>query len=185
MQLLRRICVLILGLAMPLAITSVLRADAVTDWNAIAIQTIAGSPSHPGVTAFLDSAMVQAAVYDAVEAINGRFRPYHVHIPGATGSPAAAVAKATHDVLVSRFPSLTGSLDMTYHNYLATHGLAESDPGVRHAVYREVEEMIAREALLLPLFHDQLYRFGRPELEGLEISFSPPYVDYASLSLKR
>jgi len=115
---------------MPLAMSSVVRADAVTDWNAIAIQTIAGVPSHPGATPLLDSAMVQVAVYDAVEAINGRFRPYHVHIPGASGSPAAAVAKATHDVLISRFPSLTGSLDTIYHNYLAAHGLAESDPGV-------------------------------------------------------
>jgi hypothetical protein len=127
MRLLKRFCVLLLGLAMA---SSIVRADAVTDWNAIAIQTIAGSPSHPGATATLDSAMVQVAVYDAVEAINGRFRPYHVHIPGATGSPAAAVAKAAHDVLVSRFPSLTASLDMTYHEYLAAHGLPESDPGV-------------------------------------------------------
>jgi hypothetical protein len=117
---------------MALAMSSVVRADAVTDWNAIAIQTIAAQPSHPGATSFLDSAIVQAAVYDAVEAITGRFRPYHVHIPGATGSTAAAVAKATHDVLVSRFPSASviASLDTTYHNYLATHGLSESDPGV-------------------------------------------------------
>jgi hypothetical protein len=112
--------------------SSVVRADAVTDWNAIAIQTIAAQPSHPGATSFLDSAIVQAAVYDAVEAITGRFRPYHVHIPGATGSTAAAVAKATHDVLVSRFPSASviASLDTTYHNYLAAHGLSETDPGV-------------------------------------------------------
>jgi hypothetical protein len=126
MQLLKRLCVLTLGVAM----SSIVRADAVTDWNAIAIQTIAGVPTHPGATALLDSAMVQAAVYDAVEAITGRFRPYYVHIPGASGSPAAAVAKATHDVLVSRFPSLTASLDTTYHDYLTAHGLAESDPGV-------------------------------------------------------
>jgi len=130
MQLLKRLCVLMLGFAMPLAMPSVVRADAVTDWNAIALQAIAGSPSHPGATAILDSAMVQAAVFDAVEAINGRFRPYHVHIPGASGSPEAAVAKATHDVLVSRFPSLTASLDTTYHDYLAAHELVESDPGV-------------------------------------------------------
>src|SRR3979490_3225104 len=106
MQLLKRYCALTLCFAMPLAMSSVARADAVTDWNAIAIQTIAGVPSHPGATAFLDSAMVQAAVYDAVVAITGRFRPYHVHIPGASGSADAAVAKAAHDVLVSRFPSL-------------------------------------------------------------------------------
>jgi hypothetical protein len=117
---------------MALAMSSVVRADAVTDWNAIAIQTIAAQPSHPGATSFLDSAIVQAAVYDAVEAITGRFRPYHVHIPGASGSTAAAVAKATHDVLVSRFPSASviASLDTTYHNYLAAHGLSETDPGV-------------------------------------------------------
>jgi len=130
MRLPKRVCVLLLGLAMTLATSSVVRADAVTDWNAIAIQTIAGQASHPGATGLLDSAMVQAAVYDAVEAITGRFRPYQVQIPAASGSTAAAVAKATHDVLVSRFPSLTGSLDTIYLTYLTAHNLLESDPGV-------------------------------------------------------
>jgi len=69
-------------------------------------------------------------VYDAVVAIDGRFKPYHVQIPGASGSPAAAVAKAAHDVLVNRFPFLSDSLDMTYHDYLSSHGLSEDDPGV-------------------------------------------------------
>jgi ABC-type transport system substrate-binding protein len=68
---------------------------------------------------------------------------------------------------------------------LAARGRAESDAGVRHGIYREVEEIVAKDALLVPLFHDQLYRFGRPELEGLNISFSPPYVDYSTLSLKK
>jgi hypothetical protein len=78
------------------------RANAVVDWNAIAIQTITATPLHPGATVFLDGAIVQAAVYDAVVAIDGRFQPYHVVIPGATGSPAAAAAKAAHDVLIAR-----------------------------------------------------------------------------------
>src|SRR5690349_16248653 len=78
------------------------RANAVVDWNAIAIQTITTGaatavPPHTGPTTFLDSAMVQAAVYDAVVAIDGRFQPYRVAISGASGSPAAAVAKAAHD----------------------------------------------------------------------------------------
>jgi ABC-type oligopeptide transport system substrate-binding subunit len=68
---------------------------------------------------------------------------------------------------------------------LVARGRAESDPGIRHGVYREVEEILAKEALVVPLFHDQLYRFGRPEIAGLNLSFSPPYVDYATLSLKR
>src|ERR1700682_4045833 len=117
MRLLKRFCVLILGLAMPLAMSSVVRADAVTDWNAIAIQTIAPAgnppPIHPGATSFLDGAMVQAAVYDAVESITGRFRPYAVHVPGASGSTAAAVAAAAHRMLVRGFSSLHTSTDTT------------------------------------------------------------------------
>jgi hypothetical protein len=72
--------------------------------------------------------MVQAAVYDAVQAIDRRFKPYYVEIPGASGSPVVATAKAAHDVLVSRFP--WQAADMTYHQYLANHFLDENDDGV-------------------------------------------------------
>src|SRR6266478_273986 len=131
MRLMKKVCVLMLGLAVSLSISSVVQADAVTDWNAIAVQTIVNAgPTHGSAVSFLDNATVQVAVYDAVEAIGGRFKPYHVHIPGASGSPAAAVAKAAHDVLVNRFPAQAASLDAIYHSYLATHGLAEGDPGV-------------------------------------------------------
>jgi hypothetical protein len=137
-----RFCTVVLTQAVFLCVPSIARADAATDWNAIAIQIIvnapcptapcANPPVHPGATSFLDSAMVQAAVYDAVESITGRFRPYAVHVPGASGSADAAVAKAAHDVLVNRFPfpAITGFLDTTYHAYLAAHSLSESDPGV-------------------------------------------------------
>src|SRR5262249_14359735 len=107
-----------------LSCTAIARADAVTDWNAIAVQaTTTAVPARPVAATFLDIAMVQAAVYDAVEAIDGRFRPYHVVIPGASGAPEAAAAKAAHDVLVNRFPDQAGSLDTAYHEYLASHGL--------------------------------------------------------------
>jgi len=106
-RLMKRLSLLVLGLATFLAMSSVVRADAVTDWNAIAVQTIVNAgPTHGSAIGFLDNATVQVAVYDAVEAITGRFRPYHVHIPGASsGSPAAAVAKAAHDVSRQAFPS--------------------------------------------------------------------------------
>ena len=39
-------------------------------------------------------------------------------------------------------------------------GRAEADPSIRHALYRQAEEIIAREALLIPLFHEQIYRFA-------------------------
>jgi len=74
--------------------------------------------------------MVHVAIHDAVQAIEKRYEPYYVEIPGSTGSPEAAAAKAAHDVLVSRFPAQTSALDTTYQQYLLLHGLAENDPGV-------------------------------------------------------
>jgi hypothetical protein len=107
------------------------RADAVTDWNAIAVQAVVtAGAQRPGPTGVLDIAMAQAAVYDAVQAIEGQFEPYYVEIPGASGSPAAAAAKAAHDVLVNRFPAQTASLDLAYHTYLFNNGIPETDPGV-------------------------------------------------------
>ena len=58
----------IASLAFMLAVPASTRADAVTDWNAIAVQTTVMA-GHPGPTGVLDVAMVQAAVYDAVQAI--------------------------------------------------------------------------------------------------------------------
>jgi hypothetical protein len=111
--------------------TAPARAGAVEDWNDITSQAVAAAvPPRAGAAAILDFAMVHAAVYDAVQAIEGEFEPYAVEIPGASGSPSAAAAKAAHDVLVSLLPGQTASLDLTYHDYLANNGLAENDPGV-------------------------------------------------------
>jgi hypothetical protein len=128
------------ALAIVLAAPVSARADAVADWNAIAVQAtvttcpapvcVPAIPARPGPTGVLDIAMVQAAVYDAVQAIERRFKPYHVVIPAASGSPVAATAKAAHDVLVSRFPWQAAFLDMTYHQYLDSHFLEENDDGV-------------------------------------------------------
>jgi hypothetical protein len=109
--------------------TGTVHADAVTDWNVIAVQALAtAAPPRPGPVRFLDLAIVQAAVHDAVQAIDRRFKPYHTTIPGATGSPAAAAASAAHDILVNIVPGQAASLDTTYHEYLAAHGLADN-PG--------------------------------------------------------
>ncbi len=116
-------------LAVVLATPASIRADAVTDWNAITIQTTV-TAARPGPTSVFDIATVHAAVYDAVQAIENRFEPYYVEIAGASGSPAAAAAKAAHDVLVSRFPAQAAALDTTYQQYLSTNGLSASDPGV-------------------------------------------------------
>ena len=69
---------------------------------------------------------------------------------------------------------------------LADRGRAETDPRVRHTIYRQVEERIVRDALVLPLFHDQGYCFARPEVEGLtSVAQSSPAIAYANLRIRR
>jgi ABC-type transport system substrate-binding protein len=68
---------------------------------------------------------------------------------------------------------------------LIAAGRAETDPEIRHEIYREAEEVIARRALLLPLFHEQAYRFARPEIDGFDVTFSSPIVAYEKLSVRR
>jgi hypothetical protein len=106
--------------------------DAATEWNNIAVQALAtANPPRPAPIPFLDLAIVQAAVHDAVQAIDRRYEPYHVTFPsGASGSPEAAAARAAHDMLVAILPNQAGALDTAYHSYFANHGLAEDDPGV-------------------------------------------------------
>jgi oligopeptide transport system substrate-binding protein len=69
---------------------------------------------------------------------------------------------------------------------LIDKGRVETDPELRHDIYREIEQIIARRALLVPLFHEQTYRFARPEVEGLEIVFNMQQpVPYEKLWLRR
>jgi hypothetical protein len=111
------------------ASASALRADVVTEWNAFTAQVIASS-NHTGPAVLIDFAMVHAAMHDAVQAIDGRYRPYRTAIAGASGSPIAAAAKAARDVLVQRFPSQTAAIESRYLASLAANGLAPDDPGV-------------------------------------------------------
>jgi PAP2 superfamily len=72
----------------------------------------------------------QAAVYEAVVAIEGGYQPYKLSLaprPGA--SVDAAVAAAAHDVLVYYFPAQQAALDADYANALAAipDGAAKDD----------------------------------------------------------
>jgi hypothetical protein len=108
------------------------KANAVVDWNVIAGQASATATAagRPNAFSVIDFAMVHVAIHDAVQAYEGRFKPYYSEIPDASGSPIAAISKAAHDVLVNRFPAQTESLDDIYSQYLADHDLNEDDPGV-------------------------------------------------------
>src|SRR5918994_2575587 len=96
------------------------RADTVTDWNAIAttaIVTTAGQSPHASTPSF---AMVQGAVYDAVNAIDRGHRPY-IAAPTADRSDSrqAAAATAAFRVLAALFPSQLPTLQPLYDASLA------------------------------------------------------------------
>jgi len=85
--------------------------NAAIEWNAIASTAAAGQPPH---VVPLSLAMVQSAVYDAVNAIDGGHEPYVVSPPAnPSDSKEAAVATAAFRVLVGfrddeRDPPLPG-----------------------------------------------------------------------------
>jgi hypothetical protein len=112
-----------------LAVPATVSADAVADWNAIAVQSIL-TAARPGPTGFTDLATMHAAIHDAVQAIEQRFQPYYVEVRGASGSPTAAAARAARDVLVHRFPAQAAALETMYQQYLISHNLSETDAGV-------------------------------------------------------
>jgi ABC-type transport system substrate-binding protein/serine/threonine protein kinase len=90
-----------------------------------------------------------------------------------------------YSVLHSEAGSLGRYVGSPEIDLLAEQGRAETDPRVRHSIYRQVEEIIARDVLLLPLFHDQAYCFPRPEVEGLDSVGLNPVVAYENLSIRR
>ena len=96
------------------------RADAVTDWNGYANAAIfATTPTaHAAV---VKTAMVQAAVYDAVNAIAGGYQPYLPNTAPAdsTFSQNAAAATAAFRVASALAPSQVGTLQSRYDASLA------------------------------------------------------------------
>jgi hypothetical protein len=143
-----------LGLVVVLIMTSSIAAlptaavsddTAVLDWNINAVNalslplpTAVPPPPVPGggqppPVASQHLAMVQGAVYDAVNAIDGGYQPYLSGLPSASASAskAAAVATAAHHVLVGLAPVplpqvVRDNLDVLYDNYLT--GIADGQP---------------------------------------------------------
>jgi hypothetical protein len=107
---------------MAVAIPAAAHADAVLAWNAHAAQAIVTTGGQSPPRAFIRLAMVHLAIYDAVNAIEGKpFRSFaSTPLVNRPASPDAAVAAAAHDVLVALFPAQAPDLDAKYNAALAT-----------------------------------------------------------------
>jgi hypothetical protein len=104
-----------------LALPAVARANEVTTWNTIALNTVLAQPpisSAANPTAVF-MGMTQGAVYGAVNAIDRHGRPYLVERSFPKGSLDAAVATAAYRVLDSTFPDQHATLTASYVSSLA------------------------------------------------------------------
>jgi hypothetical protein len=92
-------------------------ADTVMDWNEIMQATVAAGPA---TIQCRSGAIVQLAVFEAVNSISGDYQPYFGAIAEAEGaSPDAAVVAAAHRTLVALYPASAGALDAAKTTSLA------------------------------------------------------------------
>jgi PAP2 superfamily len=105
------------------------KADVVLDWNGIAVNTAVANGQNPFAQA-RSAAVVQLAVFEAVNAITGEYRPYLGTITAPPGaSPDAAAIQAAYRVLSTYFPTSASTLDAERINSLASipDGQAKTD----------------------------------------------------------
>jgi hypothetical protein len=115
----RRICVIAAALA-ALTFPGVARADAVTDWNAYAGNALAVTARLSPTAASVHMAMVQGAIYDAVNGIDRSHQSYLV-LPAAQpwDSMNAAAATAAYRILLNIVPAQQAVLEPLYQASLA------------------------------------------------------------------
>jgi membrane-associated phospholipid phosphatase len=104
------------------------------DWNAIMLGTFA-TANVPAPAATRLGAIVQAAVFDAVNGIEIRYTPIHVAPAAPDGSsPQAAVIGASYTAQVLLFPSQKSALDADLAASIAALGDDRSDPSVANGL---------------------------------------------------
>ena len=94
------------------AALAVASADEVTGWNKIMLQALIKPPAVAAPLAERSAAIVQAAVFDAVNGIEQRYTPVHVTPAAPHGaSQRAAAVQAAYASLIRLFPAQTATFD--------------------------------------------------------------------------
>ena len=121
--------------------------DAVVEWNQYATDALIVTGLQPPTVSGLHLAIVHGAIYDAVNAIDGGYRPY-LEAPSARSwySMDAAVATAAHDVLVHLLPDQMAALDAKYQASLDRIADGDAKAGGIDVGEDAAEEMIEERA---------------------------------------
>jgi PAP2 superfamily len=95
--------------------------NVVTDWDEKAVAILQPGTVRPPETAFRTMAILHLAMFDAVNSIELRYKPYKIRLPAAPDtSKEAAAAAAAGAVLVKLVPDAAADVQSALTSYLAT-----------------------------------------------------------------
>jgi len=102
-----------------IALTPSAFADVITDWNEKAVAFVTGKMAPAAAQRVVT--VMNVAMFDAVNSIERRYRPYLTQLPAAAStSKEAAAASAAGTVLASLNPQAAGEFRSAMATYLAT-----------------------------------------------------------------
>ena len=106
-------CVNTIGLSVLLLVScGIGQADEVSDWNHIMLEATLVSPATPAPVSTRSTAIVQAAVFDAVNGIDPQYTPVHVGLTGPhNASKRAAAVQAAFATLIRLYPAQSDVLE--------------------------------------------------------------------------
>src|SRR5215472_10668448 len=114
----RAFILLALLLAMPATVST---ANVITDWDEKAVDIVQPGMAFPPPTVFRTIAILHVAMFDAVNSIERRYKPYKVQLSASPDtSKEAAAAAAAAAVLVKLVPDAASDVQSALTNYLAT-----------------------------------------------------------------
>lgn len=104
-------------------------ANVVNDWNATAVNVIAVDAATGAAEAMVYIGFVQAAVYNAVNGITGRYQLYKSNATTVpTASPQAAAVAAAHRVLMTYYGHVPAAAARLADAYAASIAALPTDP---------------------------------------------------------
>jgi hypothetical protein len=111
---------MLLGLLLMAPVTAA-TGNVVTDWDEKAVSLVQTGTVRPPFTSHRTMAILHVAMFDAINSIEPRYKPYTVKLPAAPDiSKEAAAAAAAGAVLVKLVPDAAADVQTTLASYLAT-----------------------------------------------------------------
>src|ERR1700745_4330854 len=95
--------------------------NVITEWEQKAVNLVQPGTVFPPPTAFRTITILHVAMFDAVNSIDPRYKPYKVQLPASPDtSKEAAAAAAAAALLIKLVPDAGSDIQSTLTSYLAT-----------------------------------------------------------------